>query len=125
MEKTETSAANYYIENNILFMRAKQDAEFTLELTTEGIEARKKLQKGRKLPVLIDMRLAFDVSEEAREYSAREETTELYLAMAILSGKSLAVRMMGNFFINFNKPAIPAKMFKKEENAIKWLKTYS
>mgnify|MGYP005992613613 CR=1 FL=1 len=123
-EKVETSAAEYFIEDSILYMRAKKDANFTLEVTMEGIEARKKLQNGRKFPVLIDMRLAFGVSVEAREYSARDETTELYLAMAILSGKSLPARMMGNFFIKFNKPNIPLKLFSSEGKAIEWLKSF-
>lgn len=124
IEKTETSAASYHIENNILIMRAKQDANFTLEVTIEGIEARKKLLEGRKFPVLIDMRLMFQVAEEAREYSATKETTELYLAMAILSGKSLPAKLIGNFFIKFNKPPIPTKMFKSEKKALAWLEGY-
>jgi len=124
IEKIETSAASYHLENNILIMRAKPDANFTLEVTIERIEGRKKLQEGRKFPVLIDMRLMSEVSEEAREYSATEETTELYLAMAILTGKSLPAKMVGNFFIKFNKPAIPTKLFKKEDKALAWLETF-
>ncbi|MDF1673681.1 MAG: hypothetical protein P1U41_09255 [Vicingaceae bacterium] len=124
IEKIETSAASYYIENNILFMRAKQDANFTLEVTIEGIEGRKKMQAGKKLPALIDMRLMSEVSEEAKEYSAREEVTDLYIAMAILTGKSLAANIVGNFFINFNKPNIPTKLFKSESKALAWLETF-
>ena len=105
-------------------MRAKQDADFTLEVTIEGIEARKTLLGGRKFPVLIDMRLMSEVSEEARKYSATKETTELYLAMAILSGKSLPAKLIGNFFIKFNKPPIPTKLFKSEAKALTWLETF-
>ena len=42
-KKIETSTATFYVENDILFMRAKEDADFTLEASIEGIEVRKKL----------------------------------------------------------------------------------
>ena len=46
LEMLETSTADYYIENKILYMRAEEDADFTLEATIEGGEARKKMQRG-------------------------------------------------------------------------------
>ncbi len=124
LEKIETATAQYYIEDNILIMRAKQDADFTLEATKNGVEARVKLQRGEKFPVLIDTRLMFQVSEESRKYGATKEVTDLSVAMAILAGTSLATTLLGNFFINFNKPAVPTKMFKNEESAIEWLKSF-
>ena len=124
IEQIENSTASYLIKDDILYVRAKEDADFTLEATIEGVEARKKLQQGKKYPVLVDTRLMFQVSEESREYGASKEVTELSSAMAILSGTSLATTLIGNFFIKFNKPAIPTKMFKKEDNAIEWLNSF-
>ncbi len=123
-KKIETSTATFYVENDILFMRAKEDADFTLEASIEGIEVRKKLQQNKKMLVLIDTRNVFQVSKEAREYGASKEVSDLSTAMAILAGTSLATTLIGNFFINFNKPFSPTKMFKKEENAIKWLNSF-
>ena len=37
-EKIETTAAFYYIEDDIVYMRAKQDADITLEAAKEGIK---------------------------------------------------------------------------------------
>jgi hypothetical protein len=124
VNKIETATAKYYIENDILFIRAKQDADFTLEAAIEGVEVRKKIQKGIRYPVLLDTRFMFQVAKEANEYGASKKVSELSSAMAILTGNSMAARIIVNFFIKFNKPFIPTKLFKKEENAIKWLKNY-
>lgn len=120
----ETSVAELFVEDDILFMRAKPDADFDLEATMELVGVRKEIQSGKKMKVLMDTRKMFQVTKDAREYGARKEVTELSSAMAILAGTSLAATLVGNFFIRFNKPKTPTKMFKKEENALKWLNSF-
>lgn len=122
--RIETSTASYYIDNDILCVRAKLDADFTLAAAIEGVNARKKIQEGKKYPVLIDTRLMFHVSKEARAYGATKEVSEISSALAILAGTSLATAIVGNFFIKFNKPFVPTKMFKEENSAIEWLNTF-
>ncbi|NQX98298.1 MAG: STAS/SEC14 domain-containing protein, partial [Flavobacteriales bacterium] len=63
-------------------------------------------------------------SKESREYGAKKEVSGLSSAMAILAGKSLAAILVGNFFIRFNKPVTPTKIFKREEKALEWLATF-
>ena len=58
-------------------------------------------------------------TKEAREYSA-SNIPEGRVAEAILI-KSLPVRLMGKFFINFHKPTVPTKMFDSESEAMLWL----
>ncbi len=36
---------------------------------------------------------------------------------------TLAYKLIANFYLKFNKPKRPYKVFSKEEEAIKWLKT--
>lgn len=124
IEKIETDTASYYIEDDILFMRTKQDADFTLEAAIEGVDARKELQAGRKMLVVIDTSKVFQVSREAREYGAQKEVVNMSIAMAILPGTSLPATIIGNFFIKFNKPSVPTKLFKSEEKALEWLGTF-
>jgi hypothetical protein len=117
----ETKEAELFIEDDILFMRAKQDADFDLKATIELVGVRKEIRSTNKMKVLLDTRKMFQVSKESREYGAKKQVTALSSAMAILAGKSLAATLVGNFFIRFNKPDVPTKMFKKEANALKWL----
>lgn len=58
-------------------------------------------------------------TKEAREYSSKN-IPEGRLAEAVLI-KSLPVRLMGKFYININKPAVPTNMFNSEKEAIVWL----
>lgn len=124
IDKIETDIASYYIENDILIMRTKQDADITLEAAKEGVEARKKLQQGRKMLALIDTSKVFQVSREVREYGATKEVVEMCSAMAVLTGTSLPATIIGNFFIKFNKPKVPTKLFRSEKKALAWLETY-
>ena len=58
-------------------------------------------------------------TKEAREFSSTN-IPEGRIAEAILI-KSLPVRLMGKFYINFNKPTVPTKMFDDETEALTWL----
>ncbi|MDB4533880.1 hypothetical protein N9242_03340 [Vicingaceae bacterium] len=123
-EQIETSTAEYYIDADIFFIRAKQDADFTLEAVIEGVDVRKKMQQGKIFPVLMDTRLMFQSAKEANEYGASKDVSELSSAMAILVGTSMSARIIGNFFIKFNKPFVPTKLFNSEEKAIEWLNSF-
>ena len=60
------------------------------------------------------------MGKEARELFASKESAENQLAKAIVIN-SLAQKLMANFFIRFNKPPEPVKVFGKEEEALAWL----
>ncbi len=36
----------------------------------------------------------------------------------------LPQKIVGNFFLKFDKPARPTKIFTKEEEAVEWLKQF-
>lgn len=58
-------------------------------------------------------------TKEVREYSSKN-IPEGRVAEGIII-KSLPVRLMGNVYINFNKPGVPTKMFEEEQSAEEWL----
>ncbi len=100
------------------------DANVDIDNVKEAVSARRKLQEGRRMLVLVDNRKVWQVTKDAQAYSASKEVGELSRAMAILSGSSLPARLIANFFIRFNKVHSPTKMFKSERSAIKWLESY-
>ncbi len=125
IEKLETPTAVTYIQDGIFRIDIKEDAIITLEAAEETFEARKKLQKEEKMLVLMDARKVWQVSKEARKFGANTEVAKLNLAKAIVTGNSLTVKMLGNFFIQFNKPPYPIKLFKSKTKALKWLATFN
>ncbi|MDT8412810.1 MAG: hypothetical protein RQ875_10130 [Vicingaceae bacterium] len=119
----ETETAVLELRNNYLFIVFKEDSVVELEHVVANKEAREKLQQGKKMLVLGDIRKIWHISKEAQDYLASKEVTDLNIAMAILTN-SMTTVLLANFFIKFKKPATPTRMFKNEKKAIKWLLSF-
>ena len=74
--------------------------------------------------MLADTSKVWQVSSNARAYSSSPEVDKMNIAMAILAGYSLTTTIIANFFIKFNKPKTPTKIFKNEKDALDWLDTF-
>lgn len=61
------------------------------------------------------------ITKEARENSKKLETTAPSIATAVIAN-SLPYRLIANFYLKFNKPKIPFKVFRLQEEGIYWLK---
>lgn len=122
-EFIETTSALLELRSDYLYIAFKEDAVVELEHVIENKKARERIQRGKKMLVLGDIRKVWSVTKEAQDYLSSKEVTDLNIAMAILT-KSLTTVLLANFFITFNKPAVPTKLFKSEEKAIKWLRSF-
>ncbi len=78
------------------------------------------LHQGKEYVILIDAGTMTNFSKEARELSASQEYAEFTIAKALLV-KSVGHRLVGNFYININKPFIKTKVFSDRHTAIIWL----
>ena len=59
-------------------------------------------------------------SKEARDYVASSVVNSVVRAEALVI-KSMALRIMGNFYLKVNKPARPSKLFNDRSVALEWL----
>jgi hypothetical protein len=119
----ETETAILEHKDDYLYIAFKKDAEIELEHVIANKKAREKIQQGKKMLVLGDIRYMWHISKAAQDYLASKEVTSLNIAMAILTSSLMTV-LLANFFIKFKQPATPTKMFKNEEKAIKWLLSF-
>jgi len=71
-------------------------------------------------PVVIDIKSVKSITKPSRDFLASEKGCEGIIAAAFLIDSSLG-RILGNFFIQINKPLKPAKIFTNEIKAKKWL----
>lgn len=85
------------------------------------IEAMIEVTGDRPAPLLVDVRDAGPQDREGRLEFHRRYT--VVSAVAILVGSPLS-RMMGNFFVNVNKPKAPTRLFDDEAAAVEWLKGF-
>lgn len=93
-----------------------------LDLAKTMVQQRLNVQRGRKYPVLADVRNLKLATKEARDYFAREGV-EGMTALAILMGSYLTV-VSTNLFIRFSKPLVPTKAFRTREQALRWLEQF-
>ncbi len=78
---------------------------------------------GKKVPVLNDIRGIKSVEREARQFPSHPDVVRLSKACALLVSSPVS-RVIGNFFLGFNKPPYPVKLFSSEEKALEWLKNF-
>lgn len=64
------------------------------------------------------------LSPEARELASSEDITHQILADAIVT-EHYSHQMSSNFFVRYNQPYRPTKLFKTIEDAKNWLKSYA
>ncbi len=97
-------------ENGILRVTCLPGATQTLAQAHENMSVEVQLSRGKRRPILVDL----TGGEEAAKYQS---------AIALLIGSPLS-RVIGNFFIGFNKSPMPTKLFTSEPEALEWLKEF-
>jgi len=107
-------------DDGIARTKVKKNAEVALEDARENSIVVNSFFVDEKFPLLIDARGIKSISREARSFfttNGRETNT---MAFAILIDSSVS-KVVGNFFLGINKPAVPTKLFTNEREATKWL----
>ena len=121
MEKTlDTPFAFLSFEDDILLVKMKEGinlGEKEMELLLQdAIE----LTSPNKYFAIIDTTVVYDSSPEARDFYSESDYSKYRYADAFIVN-SLPMRLLVNFFIVFNKPKIPTKMFNNRESALTWI----
>ena len=109
--------------DGILQIETFPGVEDTMEDARENVAACAKCAAGQRRPILIDMRNIKAQSREVRAYYTGPETKNLLVAIGILVESPMS-RMIGNFFLGFNKMDMPTRLFKSEDEALTWLKGF-
>jgi hypothetical protein len=87
-----------------------------------AVDAMAELTCGRRSPLLVDMR-----DTGAQDGPTRAEWTrraDLVSATALIVGTPLS-RIVGNLFINMNRPATPTRLFDSKDSALAWLRGFT
>ena len=124
LEEIQLETAVVFLRSDgIVLVRVRDYADVDIQDSLETFEAVKRLGKGVKIPVLVFTGEGGTVTDESRRFSASNKAGEPTLAEAIVV-KNLAHKLIVNFLIKFHMPGRPMKMFTKEAEAIKWLKSF-
>ena len=110
-------------ENSILSIRFADGLELNEESFRFIFEQGEKLAQGKRYCIFADVRPHVVSTPEGRKYAAKNSFSEQHLAYGVIA-QSTPVILLVNFFININRPEVPTKLFKKEEDAMNWLGTF-
>ncbi len=107
----------------IIYTEAKAGVDIVLNFAIENSLVVNELCRGRKRPLLIDLKNLKSITPQARSYfSARDRETDINAFAFIIH--SNFQRMVGNIFIQFNRPRVPTRLFNTEAEAMVWLKPF-
>ncbi len=95
----------------------------TVQNIKEATEAIGKVGEGKRYPLLIIAGKDSTMDTEAMAFLAKKDSTPYTLAVAGLI-VSISQKLLGNFYLNFNKPQKPTKIFTKKEEAVIWLEQF-
>ena len=110
-----------YSGDGILIVTIKDDLELTVDDIIDHRAIAKRMVGVQPHCVLAIAGERTQATEEARVYAAGN-TPEGRVAEAVII-RSRSVRLLGNFFLKFNKPGVPTKLFEDYEDAMQWLRT--
>jgi hypothetical protein len=121
-ERFRTRTSTHFLGDDGIVRTILDDgAEETLADAKASIEAIRQVSNGTKCPLLVDLRKVKSLDRGARVYYSGPESVASSVGTAILIGSPIS-RMLGNFFLGFNKPAVQIRLFTSEAEAIQWLK---
>jgi hypothetical protein len=110
-------------DDGIVRATAKPNSVMTLQDAKEHILTVAGLCAGIRRPVVVDMTGHNALNREARKYFAGPETAKVESAAALVVRSPMA-RAIGNFFLGFDKPLIPTRLFTSEEEATQWARQF-
>jgi hypothetical protein len=109
------------VADRIFKLKPVPGAEITVGDVKNMREIHLRLSGGQPFAILLDATGEFEIGEEARKLIASGEYSEKRISAAFVT-PGLVNRLVGNFFIQFNKPASPTRLFSDEASALAWLK---
>jgi hypothetical protein len=115
-----TRTAEVRLDGDVLRARFHDGAEVDLADARENLEACAALVPGRQLGVLVDLRPVRSQTAEARAHFAGPAAGRIASGLALLIGSPLS-RVLGNFYLRFNRPGFPTRLFSSEDEALRWL----
>lgn len=123
MKKTlDTAFAFLSFEDDVLYVKMKEGVNLGQLEMEELLKQAVELTAPNKYFAIIDTTSPYDSSLEARNFYAESGYSKHRYADAFIVN-SLPMRLLVNFFITFNKPKIPSKMFNNPDSAREWIDT--
>lgn len=111
------------LENGILNIRLDDDGVVEVEDMQAYLEIMKTKFEGRRYANLVEFGSYSNITAAVREFASTDESNIYTIADAFVL-KSISQRIIGNFYLKFDSPSRPTRLFKSREEALEWLKQF-
>jgi hypothetical protein len=108
--------------DGIVHVTFRKGIVLDLELQSKLLAINIRITEGKKSYFIYDAEDSVTITKEARDNATKIEHLAPIKASAVVAN-NLAYRLVANFYMKFNKPKTPYKVFDNLENGIAWLKT--
>lgn len=120
VEETRTGRG-WVADDGIVMVVQYEGFEHSLEDAHANVAAALRLADGRKRAMMVDLTGVKAMTREARARYAQLDSAETAYALAMVVGSPLS-RMIGNFFLGFNRAPVPTRLFATQAEALAWLR---
>jgi len=111
-----------YSHKNIYLLVFEDDYEIEIQDPVEIDKAFIELLKGKEFSVLVDTQKKFSsISNEARNFFATDPEILPFRKKIAIVVDNMPTKLLANFFIRFNKPQTPTRLFTNYDKAVSWL----
>jgi hypothetical protein len=118
--KMETAKyGDYWIDDGIVYFVYAKGTMLDFELARKIVGDLNKFLNGEIYPSLVDINGVVSADKLSRDYIA-EKSKILFSKVAFISSNTLS-NVIGNFFLEVNKPEIPVKLFSDKQKALAYL----
>jgi hypothetical protein len=108
--------------NGIVYVLFKDQCLINIELQNKLLHLYRDITNGKLMPFIFLASENVSVTKEAKENAIYIEDQSMVGASAIVV-TNFAYKLIANFYLTFNKPKRPYKVFSNEQDAIHWLNT--
>ena len=108
--------------NDIIYVLFKDNCTLDIDLQMRLLEQYNKIAENKLMPFIFMAAENVSITKEARDNAVKIEDISMIGYSAVIV-TSLPYKLIANFYLRFNKPKRPFKVFSNEEEAVKWLKT--
>ena len=119
----DTPYVHYKLQDDLLIATYKKGVKLSLDMAKEIVKARLEFTNHKPSLVLIYNQGVVSMDKKARDYLSSNEGISGIIAAAIVLDSPFG-SFLGNFFLSVTKPKIPARIFSKKEEALKWIQKY-
>ncbi|WP_066223753.1 DUF7793 family protein [Formosa haliotis] len=119
----ENNYASTWLRNGVLYAIYKEGVEINLYAAKLIMEDRLKLQQGKALPILCDIRGVRNFDMAAKRFFSTDGFA-LIKALALISNNPVS-QVYSEMYIKGNLPSVPIDIFKNDTEALAFLSTFT